>query len=115
MQGILYEETSLLSFVLVTVIMGGGTAWMTGRACAVTWRPLYVLIFYLLILGVGVRFIHFSVFESTLFSLQYYAVDAIYCIIIGVLGFRFTRANQMVRQYYWIYEKAGPINWKPRG
>ena len=115
MQGILYEEASLFSFVLVTLVMGGATAWMTGRACAMTWRPVQVLVVYLLLVGVGVRFIHFSVFEAHLLSVQYYLVDAAFCLIVGLVGYRHTRANQMVRQYYWLYRKSGPIGWKPKG
>ena len=34
MQGILYEESSVWLFLLVTCVLGGGGAWMTGRACA---------------------------------------------------------------------------------
>ena len=30
MQGILYEEPSIWLFLLITVIMGGWAAWMTG-------------------------------------------------------------------------------------
>jgi hypothetical protein len=110
----LYEEASFFSFALVTLVMGGVTAWMTGRACAMTWRPVPILVFYLLLLGIGVRFIHFSVFHGTLLSPYYYVVDTIILLIIGLIGYRFTRANQMVRQYYWIYEKAGLVGWKPK-
>ena len=39
MQGILYEEPSFLSFFIVTCLLGGWAAWMTGKACAQTWRP----------------------------------------------------------------------------
>ena len=41
MQGILYEEPSIWLFLLITVIMGGWAAWMTGRAIALTWRPFW--------------------------------------------------------------------------
>ncbi len=112
MQGILYEEASFFSFVFVTLILGGGTAWMTGRACAITWRPVYVCVFYLLLVGFGVRFIHFSVFEAHLLTLQYYLVDAAFCLAFGLAGYRYTRANQMVTQYYWLYEKSGLIGWR---
>jgi hypothetical protein len=110
----LYEETSFFSFALVTLLMGGAAAWMTGRACAVTWRPVYTLAFYLLILGLGVRFIHFSVFHGTLLSPYYYMIDTIILLLIGFAGYRYTRANQMVRQYYWIYEKVGIAGYRPK-
>ena len=93
MQGILYEEPSFWLFVLVTVLMGGWAAWMTGRAMAITWRPFWTLILYLFILGAAVRFIHFALFGGTLVSIHYYAVDTIVLLIIGALGFQYRRAR----------------------
>ena len=114
MQGILYEEPSFWLFVLVTCVMGGWAAWMAGRACAKTWRSYTILIFYMLLLGIGVRFIHFALFEGTMVTLHYYVVDTIVLIIIGTLGYRYTRTNQMVQQYHWIYEKVSPFSFKER-
>jgi hypothetical protein len=114
MQGILNEEPSILQFFFVTCLLGGWAAWMTGRACAQTWRPFVALIFYLLLLGIAVRFIHHALFEGTMFTLQYYVVDTIVLIIIGMIGYRYTRANQMVTQYNWLYERASLLSWKPK-
>ncbi len=82
MQGILYEEPSIWLFILVTCLMGGWAAWMAGRACAKTWRPLVIVIFYMLLLGIAVRFIHFALFGGTMFTLHYYIVDTIVLTII---------------------------------
>jgi uncharacterized membrane protein len=114
MQGILYEEPSIWLFLLITVIIGGWAAWMTGRAMALTWRPFWQLVAYLLILAGAVRFIHFALFEGTLLSLRYYLVDAVVILIIGALGFRYTRARQMTTQYRWLYERTGPFSWRER-
>ena len=114
MQGILYEEPSIWLFLLVTVIMGGWAAWMTGRAMAITWRPYGMLIAYLLILAGAVRFIHFALFDGTLVSLHYYVIDAIVILIIGSLGFRYHRARQMTSQYRWLYERTGLFSWRER-
>jgi small-conductance mechanosensitive channel len=114
MQGILYEEASIGQFFLVTCLLGGGAAWMTGKSCAQTWRPYPGLILYLLLLGIAVRFIHHALFAGTMFSLHYYIVDTIVLLIIGSLGYRYTRANQMVTQYHWLYERASLLSWKPR-
>ena len=114
MQGILYEEPSIWLFLLITVIMGGWAAWMTGRAMALTWRSYWQLIAYLLILAAAVRFIHFALFEGTLLSLQYYLVDAVVILAIGSLGFRYVRARQMTTQYRWLYERTGPFSWRER-
>ncbi|AWM87542.1 DUF6867 family protein [Microvirga sp. 17 mud 1-3] len=114
MQGILYEEPSIWLFLFVTVILGGAAAWMTGRAIAITWRPFWQLLVYLLILAAAVRFIHFALFGGTLLSVHYYAVDAIVVLIIGALGFQYYRARQMTTQYRWLYERTGPFGWKEK-
>ncbi|WP_230532498.1 DUF6867 family protein [Microvirga roseola] len=114
MQGILYEEPSIWLFLLITVIMGGWAAWMTGRAIAITWGPYWQLVIYLLLLGVAVRFIHYALFEGTLLSLQYYVVDTIVVLIIGSLGFQYNRAKLMTSQYRWLYERTGLFSWREK-
>lgn len=109
MQGILYEEPSVWLFLLVTVVMGGWTAWMTGRALAKNWRHWGLAVAALLVLAVAVRFIHYALFQGTFISPRYYLVDAIVVLAIGMIGFRVTRARQMASQYGWIYERAGPL------
>ncbi len=69
---LLYEENSVGVFILVTLILGGGAAALTGRAIASTWRPWWQVIAYSLILGAAVRFLHFSLFGGTLLSPHYY-------------------------------------------
>jgi hypothetical protein len=110
---LLYEE-GFGVFVLVTVVLGGGAAWLAGRAIAGTWRPFWQLPFYMLILGLSVRFIHFALFDGTFLSLHYYAVDALACFAFGALGFRLTRARQMATQYAWIFAPRGAFGWKPQ-
>lgn len=114
MQGILYEEPTIWLFLLVTVVMGGWAAWMTGRAVAITWRPHYQLVLYILILGLVIRFIHFALFEATLLTLHYYIVDTIVLMAFGFAGWRYNRTRQMTTQYRWLYERTGPFSWKAR-
>jgi hypothetical protein len=111
--GILYH-TSLVDFLLVTVFLGGGAAYLTGRAVALTWRPLRVLFVYTLLLTAAVRFIHFSLFDGTLLTLHYYLVDLVVLLILAGLGFRITRASQMAGQYRWLYKRSGPLFWQTR-
>ena len=114
MSGVLYEEEYIGLFLLVTVFMGGGAAWLSGRAIAATWRPWLHVAGYMLILGLAVRFIHFALFDGTLLSPQFYAVDTVVCLIFGFLGFRATRAAQMTTQYGWINAPAGWLRWTRR-
>lgn len=114
MTAILYEEDYVALFLLVTVVLGGGAAWLAGRAIAATWRPWWHVAGYMLILGLAVRFIHFALFEGTLLSPQFYAVDTVVCLIFGFLGFRATRVAQMITQYRWINGRAGFLRWARR-
>lgn len=100
---LLYEEDSFGIFLLVTVALGGGAAWLSGRAIAGTWRPLWHLPLYMAVLAAGVRFIHFALFDGTLLAPYYYLVDAAVCLIFGFLGFHVTRVKQMATQYAWIH------------
>ena len=91
---LLSEEHSLGVFLLVSVAMGGGAAWLAGRAIAATWRPWWHVVLYMLILSLAVRFIHFALFDSILFSLHYYLVDFAVCLGFGLLGFRLMRVSR---------------------
>jgi hypothetical protein len=114
MSGILYEERSIWLFLLVTIVLGGGAAWLAGRAIASTWRPWWQLTGYMLILGAAVRFIHFALFEGTLLSPRFYLIDTLFCLLFGLLGFRTTRVAQMTTQYGWINTRAGLMHWARR-
>jgi len=112
---LLSDERSLLVFLLVSVAMGGGAAWLAGRAMAATWRPWWHIAFYMLLLAFAVRFIHYALFDSTFLSLHYYLVDYCVCLAFGLLGFRVMRVHQMVTRYKWINERAGLLRWRRRG
>ena len=115
MQGILYEEDYASLFLLVTIVMGGGAAWLAGRAIAATWRPWTHVAGYMLILGLAVRFIHFALFEGVLLSALSFAFDTLIFLVVGLLAWRGTRAAQMVRQYPWLYARSGPLGWREIG
>ena len=108
----LYESESLLSILLVTGAIGGGAAWLSGRAIATTWRPFWHVLAYTLLLGCAVRFVHYALFEGALWSPASYAADTVYLLIVSALGWRMTRAGQMATQYYWLYERTGPLTWR---
>jgi hypothetical protein len=114
--GLLYEENSLGVFLLVTVVLGGGAAALAGRAVALTWRPWWQVVVYMLMLGAAVRFIHSALFGGTLLSIHYYAVDTLMCMAFGFAGFQAARTRRMVAQYPWINQPEGPLRWrrKPR-
>ena len=109
-----FWEISLVDFLLVTLFLGGGAAYLTGRAVASVWSPMLQMIVYTVGLACAVRFIHYALFGGTLLSLQYFVVDLAIMLILGTMGFRITKTNQMIRQYSWLYERAGPFSWRPK-
>ena len=112
--GELYETETPLQILFVTALLGGGAAWLAGRALARTWRPLWHVVFYMLLLGAAVRFIHFALFEATLLSPLSYAADTLFLLLVGCFAWRVTRTTQMVTQYNWLFERTGPISWRER-
>jgi hypothetical protein len=110
----LYAEESLLQVILITGVIGGGAAFLAGRAIAQTWRPFWSVLVYMAMLGAAVRFVHFALFEATLLSPASYTVDTLYLIVMGALAWRMTRAAQMATQYYWLYERTSPLTWRVR-
>jgi hypothetical protein len=110
----LYALESPLQVLLVTGVLGGGAAFLAGRAIAQTWRPFWHVLIYMAMLGAAVRFVHFALFESILLSPASYCADALYLIAVGSLAWRVTRAAQMATQYYWLYERTGPLTWRAR-
>ena len=111
MQDLIFER-GIIDFLLITCFLGGGAAYLTGRAVAITWRSILNLLIYLFLLACAVRFIHYALFEGTLLSLHFFIVDAVVLLALGLLGFRMTRARQMAGQYSWLYQRTGPISWR---
>src|SRR5688572_15679595 len=114
MRGLLYEEESFRVFLLLTLIIGGGAAFLTGRAIADAWRPWWHVVAFMFLIGGAVRFLHFALFGGTLLSLHFYAVDTAFCMAFGLLGFRLMRVTQMVTCYGWINERTDALRWRRR-
>lgn len=110
----LIYENSFWVFVILTLIGGGGAAFMAGRGLALGWKPIWLLIIYMMIFGAGLRFLHFALFKGTLGSGQYYVVQTLIIIGIAALGYRMTRTNQMTEKYPWLYEKTSIVSWSEK-
>lgn len=110
MQHLIWE--SFGAFLLVTVVLAGGAAYLTGRAVARAWVPNSHIVIYTMILAAAARFIHFALFEGTLLSIHYYVVDLIVALAFALLGKRLTRAGQMADQYSFIFRRTGPLSWE---
>ena len=110
--GLLWE-VSIVEFLFVTVILGGGGAFAIGRSTALGWSGWGLMAFYVFLLTLAVRFIHFSLFGGTFFlplsgfwtALHYGLVDYVVLFAIAAAGRSLVRSRQMARQYGFL--KAG--------
>jgi hypothetical protein len=104
-----------LQVLFVSGVLGGGAAWLAGRAIALTWRPLWHVIGYMALLAAALRFFHFALFEAEFLAPLSYLADMLWLTAIGSLSWRLTRTTQMVTQYYWLYRRTGPVTFAERG
>ena len=108
------SDDGLRVFLALTVIIGGGAAFLAGRGLAKGWKPHWRLFFYMALLAAAVRFFHYALFDGDLLSLYYYLVTYSVLIAAASLGYRMMRTTQMVTQYRWLYERTSPLTWRDR-
>jgi hypothetical protein len=106
--------SSLGVFIGVTGILLGFTAALTGQAIADTWRPRWQVVVSAFGLALVARFLDFSLFGGPLLSLPAFLLAWVWLAGVGALAWQVTLAHNMVRQYPWLYEAAGPFTWRPR-
>ena len=109
-----FVENSFGVFVLLTLVIGGGAAFMAGRSLAKEWRPVGQLLLFMIPLSAGVRFLHFALYQETLFSAKYFISNTLILVASALLGYRLKRVNQMITQYPWLYERSGPLSWRQK-
>jgi hypothetical protein len=111
---VLFFEGNFWVFVLLTVVLGGGAAFLAGRSLAKDWRPVGQLVLFMIPLGAGVRFLHFALFQQQLFSLTHFVSTTLILISFALLGYRLKRVSQMITQYPWLYERSGALSWRQK-
>lgn len=99
-------------FLLLTLTLGGLAASAAGRAIAQTWRPFWQVPLYAGLLMLAVRFLHFSLFDEPLLTPGACAVDYVVLLVAAVVGHRMMRGEQLAGQYYWLFERSGPLGWR---
>ena len=106
--------TRLAVFLGLTVVLFGGAAFLTGEAVARTWRPWWQIVPYALLLGLGDRFLIYALFEGELLSPSGYLIHTLVLLVIAGFSYRITRVYCMLKQYPWLYERAGLLSWRSR-
>jgi hypothetical protein len=105
---------TLGSFLGLTVVLSGGAAAIAGQALARNWRPIRQLVPYALLLAAGDRFLVFALFDGELLSISGYVIAAAVDVACTLVSYRLTAVQRMVEQYPWLYERAGPFEWRER-
>ncbi len=98
-------------YIGVTVVLAGGAAYMMGQALAKTWRPIWQVLIYGLLLGLADRFMIYALFDGELLSLNGFMVDSATLLIIGFASWRYNQVKMMIKQYPWLYRRASPFHW----
>jgi hypothetical protein len=116
------------TLLALTFLLFGGAAALMGNAIAETWRPWWQNVVYGALLAVVDEFLGFALFGGPFFidslvstnaqplgdALLIYLFDAVVISAISLLCYRITLARKMVRQYPWLYERAGLLAWRAK-
>jgi hypothetical protein len=100
---------NLWTFLLLTCLIGGAAAVATGRALALTWRPLWQALAYMIPLAAAVRFLHYALFGEDILAAGPALLTFLILLAVAAIAFRLMQARQMVRQYPFAYKAAGPL------
>jgi hypothetical protein len=103
-----------IQFIVFTVILGGGAAFLAGRALATGWQSVGLLVFYMLLFTCGLRFLDYALFQSNMLSLKYFISHGLIVLAFALLGYRLKRVSQMTTQYPWLYEQSGFFGWRDK-
>jgi uncharacterized protein DUF6867 len=79
-----------------------------------SWRPAGYAVGAMVLMGFALRFLHFALFQEPLLEPVIGILETTSLMAVALLSWRYARASQMVRQYYWLYEPAGPLSWRLR-
>lgn len=106
------DTRTVLIFLFLTVLLGGGAAAMMGRNFANNWRPVTNTVLAAVGLAIGVHFLHYALFWEPLLDIGRYLLDLVVITVAALAGYRWRRTEQMTSQYYWLYERTGPLTWR---
>jgi hypothetical protein len=101
-------------FFGVTVVLFGAAAFKTGQAVAATWRPLWHVLPYCLLLAVADRFFSYFLFSGVLLSLGGFLASVLVLSGFGLAAYQLTRAQKMTAQYPWMFERHGVFGWREK-
>jgi len=100
------------AYVGFVVVLMGFAAFMTGQAVAATWKSVWQLLPYGLLLALAGRFLLFALFDGELLALPGFLVDLALMIAVGLFAWRITYVRKVVSQYPWLYRRKGVLGYE---
>lgn len=104
--------TSVPVFATLTVALFGLAAFRAGQAVAESWHPARDALFAAIGLAVADRFLAAALFKSPPLAVGPAVIAWIYLSAVALVAWRATLARKMVRQYPWLYARAGLLGWR---
>lgn len=102
-------QVTWLTFALITVLLGGGAAWMTGRAVAQSWQPMWLALAYCVPLALAVRFFHYALAHEELISPLDLGIEFVVLALVAATSHQVATTSLKVRQYPWLYRRTSPL------
>ena len=94
-------SSTIPPFSALTILIACAAAFAAGRAIAIAWRPLWLILFAAVPLGVAAPLLDFMLIGET-DPVPLVIVSIVIATISAGIGFRWHRGRQMVRQYPWL-------------
>lgn len=109
---VLFETIDWSVFIGLTLILFGGTAWLTGQNLAYNWRSVRLVLPFTILLSFGNRFLDYGLFDGILWNLPRFIFDTLvlFCYTYG--SYKINTARKMVKQYPWLYKRTGLWSWE---
>jgi branched-chain amino acid transport system ATP-binding protein len=101
-------------FIVLTGVIAGGAAIMTGRALADGWKPAWQVVFTCFGLALADRFLIYALFQGELLNLTGFLIGFLAITALGLLAWRVTLVHKLVNQYPWRYERASLFAYRER-
>lgn len=92
---------NVISFLILTIVLGGAAAFMTGRALAGGWKAPVGILLYAVLLAGAVRFLHAALANEPTGIANAASAYLLMAAFAGA-GFALRRRAQMARQYPWL-------------
>ena len=120
--------TSLSVFIGVTVVIGGGAAFMMGQAIAQAWHPWWQNVVYGALLGLASQFLSYSLFDGAFVVASFvsseappfgtafagYLMNVVVIVAVALFAYRVTLVRKLASQYPCLYERVGLFGWRAR-